>query len=117
MNRVEDKSRRLGQGLRMKSGEPSMRGRNSAKKISGPRDRLRRLIAKVHAENRAHLQRVKMSIDEIARDRLGGDVGADLTQEQAARGEESGDGGPATGRAELERDCTDVSRRGQRRTY
>jgi hypothetical protein len=93
-----------------------MQGRQSAKEIFGPRDRLRRLIAKAHTDNRAHLQRLKMSIDEIARDRLGRDVETDLTQEQAGGGEESGDGGPAIGRAELERDCTDVSRRGERRT-
>jgi hypothetical protein len=66
---------------------------------------------KVHAANRAHLQRVKMSIDEIARDRLGGDVEADFTQKQAARGQESGDGGPAIGSAELERDSAGVTRR------
>jgi hypothetical protein len=109
MNRVEDKSRELGQGLRMRSGEASMRGRKSAQELAGPRDRLRRLIAKVHAANRPHLQRVKMSIEEIAHDRLGGDVEPDFTQ--AAREQESGDGGPAIGSAELERDSAGVTRR------
>jgi hypothetical protein len=58
-----------------------MRGRKSAQELAGPRDRLRRLIAKVHAANRPHLQRVKMSIEEIARDRLGGDVEPDFTRQ------------------------------------
>jgi hypothetical protein len=88
-----------------------MRGRKSAQELAGPRDRLRRLIAKVHAANRPHLQRVKMSIEEIARDRLGGDVEPDFTRKQAARGQESGDGGPAIGSAELERDSAGVTRR------
>jgi hypothetical protein len=67
-----------------------MRAHHRPKVILRRGDRLKRLLAKAHADNRVHLRRVNLSIADIAGGPLG--AGSEVPGTLAAEGRECGDG-------------------------